>query len=620
MATALTRRNPAHGGALAVLFCLPLLSSAFCSHQAWAGATRVVTAMETPVFSNAGPAGMSNGISGAGSPVTSLAAPGLISNLSALTPAPAATAVKTAPVLSPSGVILAAPAAAPAAPVLRPKTEAPAGPAAPVAKLSEAVSAEVQVIQKPDIGAEDSSSAGQRVEDVITGRRSVGSGDISAAVLAAPEQVIPSSQLSPSAPGKSIDKAKPTAPTQAVKAVEGRFAYDMKRRLLAAVASVFGVTASLPPSGPQLAAAVLAEAGHRRVVFSDFDDTLGPYNSVLAPEMAAALAAIRKAGKEVAVITDRTDVSGGHQLSAFESLAAIPAADRTGMFVAAVSGGKVYRYDEKGEPVKVWEYPPFDESLRQPVLEAIAATKAQLPALGTSQHPGDAKNPAESWQPYSYAMMLAVGTPEAAVKQASRLFAAELKKRGLDVKVNARVPKDPVNPAYIQFSIVDKSASVNYIAGVLGVEPWEALALGDNMYVPESPARPSLLAALAQRVAERLSGRPLPFTGNETDRNMEKALPGMLALSVGGSADPRMANAYVLPGKGAAASLEVLRSVASHPADTADPMRYWKLAGAALVLALVAAGIFAGWYAFYHAFFEAASRMVVPGPDIGPLF
>ena len=98
----------------------------------------------------------------------------------------------------------------------------------------------------------------------------------------------------------------------------------------------------------------------------------------VAADSDAALAAIRQAGKEVAVITDRTDVSGGHQLSAFESLAAIPAADRTGMFVAAVSGGKVYRYDEKGEPVKVWEYPPFDESLRQPVLEAIAATKAQL--------------------------------------------------------------------------------------------------------------------------------------------------------------------------------------------------------------------------------------------------
>ncbi|MCX5794553.1 MAG: hypothetical protein NTY77_03545 [Elusimicrobia bacterium] len=595
-----------------------VISSLLWACQSWAGAARVATTVETAAVPNAGPAGLSKTISGVGSPVMSLAAPGLISNLSTLTPAPAAAAVKTAAVLSPSGIIFAAPAAA--VPVSAPQAEQAAGPSAPVAKLSEAVSAEVQVIAKPDIGAEDSSSAGQRMEDIITGRRSVGSGDISAAVLAAPEQAASPSQLAPSAPSVEKAAAKPSAPAQAVKPVEGRFAYNVKRKMLAAVASIFGVTASLPPSGPQLAAAVLAEAGHKRVVFSDFDDTLGPYNSVLTPEMAAALAAIRKAGKEVAVITDRTDVSGGNQRSAFESLAAIPAADRAGMYVAAVSGGKVYRYDEKGEPVKVWEYPAFDESRRGPVLEAIAALKSQLPALGTSQHPGDAKNPAESWGPYSYAMMLAVGTPEAAVKNASRLFEAELRKRGLDVKVNARVPKDPANPAYIQFSIVDKSFSVKYIAGALGVEPWEALALGDNMYVPQSPEHPSRLAALAQRLAERIAGRPLPFTGNETDRNMEKALPGMLALSVGNSADPRMAHAYVLPGKGAAASLEVLRSVASRPADTADPLRYWKLAGAALVLALVVAGIFAGWYAFYHAFFEAASRMVVPGPGIGDLF
>ncbi|MBI5240877.1 MAG: hypothetical protein HY926_10430 [Elusimicrobia bacterium] len=549
-----------------------------------------------------GPAGINIGRSALGSPSASLSAPGLTTAPSALAPSVAAPSVK---------VPLAA----------APQAEKPV---APMVQLSQEVSAEITALQKPDIGSESASSGGQRIEDIITGRRSVsGSGEVSVGVLAAPAEANPSG-LQPAAPGKSVEKsaAKPSAPAsaQAVKPVEGRFAYGLKRRLLAALASVFGVSASLPPAGPQLAAAVVAEAGRKRVVFSDFDDTLGPYNSVLTPEMAAALAAVRQSGKQVAVITDRTDKAGGHQLSAFESLATIPAEARAGMYVAAVSGGKVYRYDDKGEPVLAWEYPPLDESRRQPIKEAIAALKAQLPGLGTSQHPGDAKNPAESWQPYSYAMMLAVGTPEPAIKKAARLFEEELKKRGFDVFVNARVPKDPANPPYIQFSVVDKSASVGTIAKALGLEPWEALALGDNMYVPRSPETPGRLARLAQRVAERLSGRPLPFTGNETDRNMEKALPGMLALSVGGTADSRMADAYVLPGKGAAASLEVLRSVASKPADAADPLRHWKLAGAVLLIALLAAGIFYSWYVFWSAFYEAASRMTFPGGNLSDFF
>ena len=89
---------------------------------------------------------------------------------------------------------------------------------------------------------------------------------------------------------------------------------------------------------------------------------------------------------------------------------------------------------------------------------------------------------------------------------------------------------------------------------------------------------------------------------------------------MGGTADPRMARAYVLPGKGAAASLEVLRSVASRPARAADPLRYWKLAGAAVLLALMATAIFYSWYVFWQAFYETASRMVIPGPGIGDFF
>ena len=49
-------------------------------------------------------------------------------------------------------------------------------------------------------------------------------------------------------------------------------------------------------------------------------------------------------------------------------------------------------------------------------------------------------------------------------------------------------------------------------------------------------------------------------------------------------------------------------------------MRYWKLAGAAVVLALVVAAILGSWYVFWQAFYEAASKMTFPGPDINDFF
>jgi hypothetical protein len=607
-----------------ILLSLPLLSCAFLPPQARAGATQIVTGVETTAMPVTGAAGMSNGVSVLVSPVTTLSAPGLSSKLSVLTPAPAAVSAQTALPLPASDITLAAPAMI--SPVVQPQAPAPAAPAATVAKMSEAVSAQVQIIQKPESGAETSSSSGQKVEDIITGRRSAsGSGDVSMAVLAAPSDIAPSSQLQPASAASASAKpsVQPAAPAQVQKTTDSRLAYGAKRRLLAAIASVFGITASLPVAGPQIEQAVLSEAAHKRVVFSDFDDTLGKYNSVLTPEMAAAISAVRKAGKQVAVITDRTDTAGGTQKSAFESLAPIPVSERAGMYVAAVSGGRVYRYDSEGVPQKVWEYPPLEGERRQAVKDASDALKARLAELGAAQHPGDQRNPSESWQPYSYSLMLAIGTPEAVVKKAAKAFQEELKKRGIDAEVLPRVPKDPTNPAYLLYNVVNKSASVGYISKALGVEPWEAIAIGDNMYMPRNKEaeQPGRLTGAALGLAERLSGRSVPLTGNETDRNMERPLPGLLALSVGGTADPRMKNAFVLSGHGADASLQVLRAMASHPADARDPLRYLKTAGAALALLMVLGVIYAGWYSFYHAFFEAASKMFVPGgPDIGDLF
>jgi hypothetical protein len=71
------------------------------------------------------------------------------------------------------------------------------------------------------------------------------------------------------------------------------------------------------------------------------------------------------------------------------------------------------------------------------------------------------------------------------------------------------------------------------------------------------------VSSALSRLGERLSGRPLVKTGNETDRNMTKLLPGVLALGVGAAMDPRVPNGWALDGHGPALTQRVLESVAA---------------------------------------------------------
>jgi hypothetical protein len=458
----------------------------------------------------------------------------------------------------------------------------------------------------------------------MTGARAVGT-DAEIGAIAVAQTAPPGPTLAPAgSPEHSISAAGPAnspAPRPA-KTVDNSLSYRAHRLALAALASLFGVVASLPQAGPELTRQSLQDAGRRRVLFTDFDDTLGPYNTILLPEMAAAITAVMRAGKQVVIITDRSEVreKGSAQMTAFESVSSIAPADRAGLILAATSGGHVYRYNDLGDPEKIWEYPALEGRLRDSVAEAAEAIKCRLPQLGTSQHPGDYRGPAEVWGTYGYSLMLAAGTPEPVVKAVAHVFEEELKKRSLGVAVEPRMAKNPALPPYVRFSLVDKSAAARHISEMLVAETWETVALGDNMYRPRQPEKLGFVGRAARYWAERLSGRPIALTGNETDRNMEKALPGMLALSVGGTADPRMHHAFVLPGRGQEASLEVLRAMAAEPAIKADPARYWKLAAAGALLIVFAIMIALGWLMFWQAFVSAAAAYFSPQPGIWELF
>lgn len=525
------------------------------------------------------------------------AVPGMTGGAVAAAPAfaPALTAgAFAAPSLS------AAPAAAPmaAAPALT-----PAARAASLPEMAKNLAPHLEAAAKPATSASGAAAAGRGIEDVITGGKSAGAGEISD-VAGSESAAAPSLGLAAaaSAPTEAPKSGVPAAASPAEgKTVASETSYRVHRFLLKTVAALTGAVNSLPAAGPALTHKLIQQAADKTVVLSDYDDTLAGYNQVLPEDMVQAIAAVKAAGKDFVVISDRGDEKRAHQLTVFESLASLPVPVRAGMYLAANSGGRVYRYDEKGEPVRVFEAPALDEASKAKVAEAAEATKARLKEIGAEQHvPSEGNNnPSESWGTYGYALMLKVGSSNEAVKGAAAILQEELGKRGMDVEVNPRFAKDPANPPYINFSIVTKAGSAAYIAKALKAEPKDVLVIGDSMYAPHDAAKAGWLA----RWGEKLSGRAMPRTGNRTDANMEKGVPGALTLSVGTTGDPRSSNLWVLAGKGPSVTREVLMSVASKTRAQSRPKAgvSENAVAVGVAVAIVAAAA-AGYYAMFHAF------------------
>jgi hydroxymethylpyrimidine pyrophosphatase-like HAD family hydrolase len=399
--------------------------------------------------------------------------------------------------------------------------------------------------------------------------------------------------------------------------VSSRIAYKLHRVFLSAVASLTGAVHSMPAAGERLTDAAIKSAASKRVVISDFDDTLAAYNQTLSPEMIAAIAAVRAAGKHFVVISDRGDEKRAHQLTVFESLETMPVALRAGMYVAANAGGRVYRYDEQGVPQRVFEVPALEAERRALVERASAATKERMKALGAEQHDpvtSGNNNPAESWNTYGYAMMLKVGSSEAQVRGAAAIMQEELAKVGIEAEVNPRFAKDPANPPYINFSIVTKQPATAYIAKALGATAKDVVLVGDSQYQPREAKNKG---GFLDRMGAKLAGRAMPQTGNQTDRNMEKALPGALVFAVGHNADPRMSNAWVTAVKGPESTRRMLLSVASQPAKSAAPAKAGEESalmtalGVLGIVALLAAAGVAGYM-----FLSAIAEILVQGEQM----
>ncbi|MDE2511895.1 MAG: hypothetical protein KGL74_12305, partial [Elusimicrobia bacterium] len=480
-----------------------------------------------------------------------------------------------------------------------------AAPAAALPEMAKNLAPHLAAAAKPETSASGSAAAGRGIEDILTGRRSAGAGDLSAVAgaegVGAPSLAPSFAAAAPSDGSTGVPAA--SAPAEG-KTVSSEASYRVHRFLLKTIAALTGAVNSLPVAGPALTEKLIARAADKRVVLSDYDDTLAHYNVVLPGEMVDAVRAVRAAGKDFAVISDRGDEKRGSSLTVFDSLESLPVELRAGMYVAANSGGRVYRYDAAGVPVRVFELPALSDAQKASVGEAVAAVKTGLDGVGTEAYapaPGSAI-PAESWNTYGYALMLKVGSSKESVVKAAELFQVELAKRGLNVEVSPRFAKDAANPPYINFSIVTKAPAAEFIAKALKAETKDVLILGDSMYSPKAAKKASWLS----RLGARLSGRDLPATGNHTDRNMEKALPGALTLSVGTTGDPRASNLWVLAGKGPDVTRRILMSVASKTGAESKPKDD---AGEGILAATVFVAIVAAAAAGYYFMFDAIGQV-----------
>lgn len=415
------------------------------------------------------------------------------------------------------------------------------------------------------------------------------------------------------APGPQV----PAPAAKAPRTISGRFSYAWRRASLGLIARLWGIEASLPVAGEALLARALDEAAEKRVVFMDFDRTLGPHAGAPTPGNAAALGAVKRAGKQSVIISDRPVLDDGRNNRSLQaSLAGLPAEDLDGMLVAGKQDGTIIRYDAAKMPQVLHVEEGFSEEQKAKIREVARVFSARLKSLGVEPHDASGGIPAESFGKFSFAIMLKAGTLETKVLEAAEALEAAIKSRGLNFKVEGRMAYDAGKPPYLTFSKIDKSWATRKIADILKIGAEDAVIIGDSMFAPVVPKGLGVFGRWVLRLARALSLQPEQKSGNNTDEAMERGLPGALTFGVGGTAAPRLKNGYAVLGT-VDATERILRAVASRPAAPAA-RRERTLPVLLAALALIVAGVL-GWYLMITAFaevFALGEAVLRAGPEI----
>jgi hydroxymethylpyrimidine pyrophosphatase-like HAD family hydrolase/predicted nucleotidyltransferase len=385
---------------------------------------------------------------------------------------------------------------------------------------------------------------------------------------AAPETALSAPAAEPAASPVFVAAPAAAPAADSPTPIQSALTYKAHGLLLKMVAALTGTVYSLRPASLPLSDRFIAEAADRSAVFSDFDETLAMSNAAfdhkLPPDMIEAFEAVHDAGKTVDVISDRPE-------SVLESLSTLPVRVRAGMYVAVDAGGRVYRYDEKGDASLVHQEPAMTDAVKAAVGAAADAAKERFGEVGAQlfvPNAKDSNSSAEIWRPYTYTLRLQVGSTLDQVRGAAALMQAELDKRGVGLTVKPRFAKDPANPPYLALTVNSKANASRWIATQRGLSANDVAVLGDSMYAPRAGHDSALV-----RLGRRVSGRTVSALGNNSDADIERGVPGALTFAVGGKSDPRPANAVVLLEQGPAGARRVLLSVASKLAG--EPGGFW---------------------------------------------
>lgn len=347
----------------------------------------------------------------------------------------------------------------------------------------------------------------------------------------------------------------------------GAVEYEVHRAALRALALSFGEIRSLRPVSREHAKLLLERLSQDKpeLAFFDYDDTLSGWAKPASPEIGAALKAASDAGVETAILTDRPDEPepGGRMATILESLDTLTPAQKAAITVQSSRGTRTLMYDRAGKPALIrQEDARWTEAEKTAIQEAA---RAVWDRFGKQEFPAGSGT-ADNLGAYSYSLFLPVGLSREQVREAASLMNSALKAKGVDHEAAGRLAKNASDPAYLNVSKVDKSI------GVLGMRARRGL-----MGRLRDLARLGLSSAglrKAARLLERIPGKPVAasktlvvgdqfFGARTVDKDMLKGAPGALALSVGGTADPRLDNVFVWPSEGAQASLEILGALGS---------------------------------------------------------
>lgn len=341
--------------------------------------------------------------------------------------------------------------------------------------------------------------------------------------------------------------------------------YEVHRAARRNLAEKFDELRSLRPMSEAHEAELLAGLEVEVAVF-DYDDTLEAHIAPISAETGAGLAAAQANGVDTVILTDRPDRRRHEKdTSIHDSLAGLDAAAKAGLTVISDKGTKTSLYDRQGQPVVVQE-------------EIVAWTAAERAAILAAAEPlrekyGEQEYPAGSGErqhlnDFSFVRFLPLGTAPERVEEAAEFFEAALITRGMKgYDVVGRTPAKADNPAYLLVSKTDKSIGVARTRATRRYldQMRDALRFGFSGRV----------LALARRAFSLFPKRPVPGrklllvgdqmmgqgAGKGTDEFMLKGAPEAVALGVGGTADPRHKNAFLLRGKGKAATLRVLAAL-----------------------------------------------------------